>query len=149
MTNGICWEVYRIKFERPITHEEVCKFNMLEVSPRKADDQDLLYILCREGLAKAAMEEYHERIQLVNRFIIGSLIQTEPVMAVVRRELRRLGPDLKVSVKELQALLPDVLKRDVIDGPQADEAASRVKRAASKALRKKARRTAAGVPGSE
>lgn len=37
LTNGLRWEIYRIKFEQPIAHEVVCAFDFLDLSPRKVD----------------------------------------------------------------------------------------------------------------
>ena len=137
LTNGVDWEIYRVKFERPVSHEQVTALNLLELNAKKAEDRDRLFLLCREGLGKAAIEEYHEHVQNVNRFVVGALVQTDPVLAVIRRELRRLAPGAKVSIDEIRNLLPDVLKRDVIEGERADQARKRVSRAAGKALRKK------------
>ena len=115
LTNGINWEIYRIKFEKPIAHEKVCAFNFLELSARKSEDQELLYLLCKEGLSKAAIEAFHERVQVINRFVIAALIQSDPVLSVMRRELKRWAPSVRPTVDELRATLPDVLKRDVIE----------------------------------
>ena len=137
LTNGIDWEVYRIVFEQPISYEMVFSFGFLELSARKKDDHELLYLLCRTGVNKDAIKEYHERIQIVNRFTLAALIQTESVLNVIRRELKRLSPDTKVAPEEIRALLPDVLKRDVLDGEPAERAKRQISRASGKALRKK------------
>ncbi|MFQ5601609.1 MAG: type I restriction enzyme HsdR N-terminal domain-containing protein, partial [Candidatus Krumholzibacteriia bacterium] len=50
LTNGICWEVYRINFDQPISHESVCQIDMTTLSSRKRSDHELLYLLCKEGL---------------------------------------------------------------------------------------------------
>ena len=44
LTNGILWEIYRIRFERPVGYDLVCQFNFLEISPRKTEDQEKLFI---------------------------------------------------------------------------------------------------------
>lgn len=137
LTNGIDWEIYRVKFERPIGHEQICSWNFLELNPRKREDRDKLFLLCREGLKKAAIAQYHEHVQAVNRHVVSAVIQSEPVLGVVRRELRRLSPDAKVTMEELRSLLPDVLKREVLEGDAAAAAKRRVSRAAGKALRKR------------
>lgn len=144
LTNGVIWEIYLVKFERPVSHELVCSFDFLELNPRKKEDHQKLFLLCREGLGKAAIEEFHEHVRNVNRFVVGALVQSEPVMAVIRRELRRLAPGTKVSVDEISELLPDVLKRDVLEGEQAAVAIKRVRKAAGKRLRKAAQRKASG-----
>jgi len=136
LTNGVTWEIYRIKFDRSVSHDLVCSFDFFSLKPRAADDQGKLFLLCREGIAKAAIEEFHEHVQNVNKFIVGALIQSEAIVAVIRRELRRLSPAAKISMEEIQQLLPDVLKRDVLEGESATHAIERVKKAAKKSLTK-------------
>ena len=142
LTNGAHWELYRIRFEQPISHDQVCKFDLTELSGKKADHQEMLYLLCREGVVKAAFEAFHERVQIVNRFVVGAILQSDAALGVVRRELRRLSPESKVSIDELRTLLPDVLKRDVLESDDAKQAKRRVARSINKSLRKKRESTA-------
>ncbi len=137
LTNGLRWEIYRIAFEQLIRHEEVCAFGVLELAPRKSETHEALYLLSKEGLSQSAIETFHEHVQVVNRFIVGALIASEPVLSVIRRELKRLAPDSKVTIEELAELLPDVLKRDILEGDAANQAKRRVAKASSRALRKR------------
>lgn len=137
LTNGVNWDIYRIKFERPIDHEHVCSVNMLDLNPRKESDIERLYLFCREGIAKSAIEEFHAHAKTVNRFVVAALIQQDAVLGVIRRELRRIAPDARVTVEEIQALLPDVLKRDVLEGDSAKTAGRQVKKSSQKSLRKR------------
>ena len=91
LTNGLRWEIYRVLFEQPVAHELVCDFDSLELNGRKTGAQDTLFLLCREGLAKAAIEQFHEHVQAVNRFVVAAIIQSEPVLKLIRRELRLCG----------------------------------------------------------
>ncbi len=117
LTNGIDWEIYKIKFERPIGSELVCSFNFIELNPRKQEDQDKVFLLCKEGIATAAIEEFHTHVQSVNRFMIGAIITTEPLLNAIRRELRRISPGLKVTTDEIEKIIiSEVFKRDVIEG---------------------------------
>lgn len=137
LTNGIQWDVYRIVFEQPISHELVVSFNFLELSARKKADHEIVFLLCRTGVSKDAIKQYHDRVQVVNRFVLAALVQSEPVLNVLRREMKKLSKDNKVTVEEIEELLPDVLKRDVLDGEQA----SKAKRQVSRAVHKKARKS--------
>jgi len=128
--------VYRIRFERPVDCELVFSLDFLTLSPRKKDDHALLFLLCKEGISKDAIKDYHERMQTVNRFVVAALIQSEPVVQVIRRALKRLAPDSKVDQKEVAELLPDVLKRDVVEGESAAKARRQVQRAAQKSVRR-------------
>ena len=136
LTNAVTWEIYKISFDRPVQYELICAIDMREVSPRRQDDQEKLFLLCREGIAKAAMRDYHQHIQAVNRFVVAAVLQSDTVVDVIRREVRRLAPKVHVEDHEiLQILQEDVLKREVIEGGKADEARQRVRKAASRTLR--------------
>lgn len=136
LTNGVNWEIHKIKFERPIANELVCSVNMLELNARKAGDHEKLFLLCKEGLSKAAIEEFHQHQQSVNRFVIGALLFTDPVLDVIRRELRRLTPELRVDTEEIEKLLRgEVIKRDVIDCENAEQARGLIRKVAQRALR--------------
>jgi predicted type IV restriction endonuclease len=138
LTNGVTWEIYRVRFERPLGHDLLCTFNLLELNPRKQDDQEMLYLLCREGLNKAVIEEFAEHVKSVNKFVIGAILQTDEVLNLVRRELRRVSPGIKVDTDEIEKILvADVLKRDVLEGRAAEGASGRVKKASGRALKKR------------
>lgn len=131
LTNGIVWEVYRILFEKPINCERVCSINMLEINSRKEEDQEKLFIFSREGITKSAREDYLERVQIVNRYMIAAVILSEDFMSEIRRELRRISPGLKVDVDEIESILRnEIIKRDILEGEEAQRARSRVKRVA-------------------
>lgn len=138
LTNGVIWEIYRIRFERPIGHDLICTFKFLELNGRKKEDQEILFLLCKEGLSKDVIEEYHEHVKSVNRFMISAVLQTSAGLNMLRRELRRVSPGIKVETQEIADILTgEVLKREVLDGVCIDDARARVKKASSRALRKK------------
>lgn len=153
LTNGIDWEIHKIKFEKPVSNEQTCSMNLLEMNGRKKEDAELLYLLCREGLTSDAIEEFHEHAQSINKFVIASIINSDAVLKVIRRELRTLSPGAKVSTDDIAAILPDVLKREVVEGESAIEAQKRVKKLVAKAARKKAKQAksaaAESVPTSD
>lgn len=129
LTNGIAWEVHRILVDGQVSNEQVLKFNFLELSPRKREDLELLFMLCRKGVSKALMDEYYDRQQACNRFIVGALLTSEPIVNAVRRQLRHMTPGLKVTDDELRALVEnEVIKREVLSSEQGLEARNRLKR---------------------
>lgn len=141
LTNGIEWQVYRIKFEKPVNYEMVFSIDFLKVSSRKQEDQEKAYLLCKEGLEKAAIEEFHDHVQSVNRFMIGAILQSDTVVSVVRRELRKMTDGVRVKEDEIHRILIDeVLKRDIVQGEMVKEAMSRVKKAQKKKVRKSVKR---------
>ncbi|MDR2220997.1 MAG: type I restriction enzyme HsdR N-terminal domain-containing protein [Methylobacillus sp.] len=136
LTNGMCWRVYHITFTKPIDHELVVDIDISAVNPRAASDLELLYLWCKEGWQRSVLGEYQTQKQALSRFFIGAMLQTEPVLEVVRRELRRVSPDVKIDIEQIKTVLVgEVIKREVIEGDKADEARKKIARAASKSLR--------------
>ncbi len=135
LTNGIIWEIYRIRFEKPIKYDLLHSINFLELNSKKKEDQETLFLLCRRGLD--IKDEYYERIQCVNRFIIGAIVLNDSVVSVVRRELKKLSSGLKVDNSEIVKILQnEVIKRDVLEGDAASKAMKRVKKSSGKSTKK-------------
>jgi hypothetical protein len=138
LTNGIDWEIYKIRFEKPVNHDLVCSFNFSELNTRKQEDFDKVFLLCKEGIEKSAIDEFHDHVQSVNRLIISAIVQSDPVVSVVRRELRKLADGVRVSGEEIKGILTnEVFKRDVIQGEQAADAMNRLKKAHKKQAKRK------------
>ncbi len=148
LTNAIEWRLYRIKFGQPIDHEEVSAFNLLDVSTKKDEDLRRMFLLCREGLGSDAMGAYHQHTQILNRFTIAQLILTEPVVLSVRKELKKLFPDVKIDQQQISDILHnEVLKREVIEGEKAKETQQKIKRLLGKVSKQAGKKL--GDPGSE
>jgi predicted type IV restriction endonuclease len=127
LTNGIKWRVYRIRFEQPINFDLVCEFDFLALNARDEKDQEFLFLLAKEGLGKNARDDYYEKVQSVNRYVIGTLILADPLLSVVRRELRKLADGMKIDVEEVEGILrTQVLKREIVEGEEAEAAQARV-----------------------
>lgn len=136
LTNSIEWRIYKIVFGQPVTHEDVVSFSIADVTASNEEHQESLFILAREGMSSDAISSFHQRAQLLNRFTISQIILSEPVVNGIRRELRRLFPDLKVDQDWISQILEtDVLKRDVLDGEKSKEASLRIKKAVQKLQR--------------
>ncbi len=143
LSNAIEWKIYRIKFGQPIDYEEVFNFDVTKLSSRSVDDLSKLFMLCRESISSDSLAEYHRHAQIVNRFVIAELLQSEAVVGTLRRELRRLFDGVRATDDDLRMILTsDVMKRDTIDGDPPKAAKAIVKKALN-ALAKKAAKVAA------
>ncbi len=139
LTNASAWKVYKVNYTKPICQELVLDFDILSLNYKKAEDINCLFLVAKEGFVRSALGEFSAQKQALNRFFIAATVLTDPVLDVVRRELRRMSPDVKIDSDQISAvLIQEVLKRDVIEGEKADEARKKVARAANKALRTKA-----------
>lgn len=138
LTNGINWQVHRVTLDSKVEAQKLIDFNFLELNARKKEDQETLFLLCKRGVQKDLIDEYFEFKQSVNRYTVGALILTEPVVAVVRRELRKIKDGLKVSNEEIEELLRhEVLKRDLIESEAAKDAIKNVNKALKKRTKSK------------
>lgn len=138
LTNGIEWRVFRVSFGKPIDKDLVLNISLLTLNPRYDDDISKLFLLTRDSIVKSALEAYHDQKQATSKFILSAVILSDPVLDVVRRELRRMSPDVRVDTEEIRdAVTQDVLKREVIEGEEADRARKKVHRAANRLLRKR------------
>lgn len=147
LTNGITWRVYHIVFAKPIDHELVIDIDFCELNPRTGSDVELLYLWCKEGWQRSVLGDFHTQKQALSRFFIGAMILTPPVLDVIRRELRRVSPDVKIESEQIRNVLAsEVIKREVMEGEKADEAEKKIAKAVSKAQRAKAAKQTPSSP---
>lgn len=136
LSNGMCWRVYRVTFSKPIDHEMVVDIDFCALNPRSESDLELVYLWCKEGWQRSMLGEYHTQKQALSRFFVGAMIQTDPVLEVIRRELRRISPDVRIDIDQIKLVLKnEVIKREVIEGEKADEAQKKIAKAYAKSLR--------------
>jgi len=150
LTNGVCWRVYKVTFAKPIGQELVVEIDFCSLNPKSDRDIELLFLCCKEGWTKSVLGEFHEQKQALSRFFLGSMLLSEPVLAVIRRELRRLSPDVKIEIDEIQAVLTnEVIKREVLEDEKAESAKRKIARSASKSLRNSADSTPENKPSGD
>ena len=148
LTNSLQWKLYRIRFAQPIETEEVSAFDITTVNLRNEDDQRRLFLLCREGITSDAMDVFHQHAMLLNRFTVAQVLLLEPVLSAVRRELRKIFPDIKVDTEQLGELLRDqIMKREVVEGDKVADASARIKKAMQKLARAAAKAGSATTSG--
>jgi len=145
LTNGIAWRVYHVVFAKPIDHELVIDIDFCALNPRTQSDVELLYLWCKEGWQRSVLGDFHTQKQALSRFFIGAIILTPPVLDVIRRELRRVSPDVKIESDQIRNVLAaEVIKREVMEGEKADEAIKKISKSAAKALRATSAKKLAG-----
>jgi hypothetical protein len=128
---SILWQIYQVSFGKPIGQELVIEVDFLGLNPKDGTHLESLYLLSKEGLGRSVLAEYQTQRQALSRFFIGAMVLSDSVLAVIRRELRRLSPDVKIDAAEIKTvLLQEVLKREVVEGEQAEEARRKIARIA-------------------
>lgn len=136
LTNGIRWCVYHVFFTRPINQELVVDIDFSALNPRSENDLEMIYLWCKEGWQRSALGDFHTQKQALSRFFLGAMILSDPVVEVIRRELRRVSPDVRIDLDQIRAVLvSEVLKREVMEGEKAEEAKKKIARSINKSLR--------------
>jgi hypothetical protein len=138
LSNAQEWQIYRVTFGQPISHELLVSLKFMTMSHKSAADLEALFLLTREAQGKSLLDEFHQQRQALSRFSVGAVVLTEPVLAVIRRELKRVSPDVRIESEELMRVLTEeVIKRDVLDGDRADEARRKLAKVAARLARAK------------
>jgi hypothetical protein len=150
LTNGINWRVYRLMFTKPISNDLVVDIDFCAMNTRTAADLELLYLWCKEGWQRSVLGDYHSQRQALSRFYVGAALLTDPVLDAVRRELRRVSPDVRIDTEQIRGVLAnEVIKREVMEGDKATEAAKKLAKATAKAAKavQAAKAPAPAAPG--
>ena len=143
LTNGVSWRVYRVHFRQPIDKSLVFEIDLLQATARNAQLLDCFGNLSREGFTASSMAAVFQQQQATSKFSLAAMLQTDAIVGVVRRELRRAFPGLKVEEEQLLAVLQsEVLKRELVDSEEAKAATATLRRAVRTAERSKAKPSA-------
>lgn len=138
LTNGINWEIHRVSLDEKVQNALLFSFDFLEMNPRKSDQQELLFLLCKRGVQKDLIDDFYEYKQSVNRYTIGALLLTDPIVNTVRRELRKLKAGIKVDSDEIRELISqEVIKRELLESEAGKEANKQVEKSMKQQARAK------------
>jgi hypothetical protein len=136
LTNAITWRLYHVIFAKPIDKKLVAENDLPSLDCRKDEAVEKLFLFTKEGFTRGAPEALRDRQDATSRFLVAALlIHNDNVVSTLRRELRRMV-DVNVSEDEiLKVLEGEVIKRDALEGPSAEEAATKVNKSEAKKLR--------------
>lgn len=133
LTNGSLWKIYKILFTKPVEKALVYEFDFLQLNTKKQSDIDMLYYLCIDAFSKVSkvtLDDLHTQKQIINRYTVGQIIMSDQAVDSLRKTIRKLYPEVRVDSEELLGLIKnEILKRDVIEGDNADEAKKKVLKA--------------------
>jgi predicted type IV restriction endonuclease len=136
LTNASVWRLYQVIFAKPIDKRLLAEIDITTVDLRKDEHLERLYLLTKEGFLKGAHIELRDRQDATSRYMLAALLTSNSnVIGTLRRELRRIVDVLVDEGELVRVLHAEVIKRDALEGPDAEAAAKRVSRAEAKASR--------------
>jgi hypothetical protein len=135
LTNAITWRLYHVLFNKPIDKQLIAEIDLTTIECKDEPQQEVLFLFTKEGFKRGAQEEMRDRKDATSRYLLSALIlNNESVLSAIRRELRRVV-DVNVDEQEIAKVLRDqVIKRDALEGPGADEAVRRVHRRSERSI---------------
>lgn len=135
LTNGIIWRLYHVLFTKPIDKQLIGEIDLTTIDCKDEAHQELLFLFTKEGFKKGAQAEMRDRKDATSRYVLAALIlNNESVLNAIRRELRRVV-EVNVDEQEIAKVLSEqVIKRDALEGPEADEAVKRVNRRSERSI---------------
>jgi hypothetical protein len=129
LSNGVKWEIYYIVMKPKLEAVKLCDFNFLELNLRQQDSVEYLFIISKEGQSKNAIDEFHEKVNFVNKYIISAILEDPQIINSVRLKLKKLAGNLKVSNEEvLEIVSNEVFKREIIENEAFNKARLKLKR---------------------
>jgi hypothetical protein len=149
LTNAIRWRLYNVIFAKPIDKNLILEIDVTALDARREDDAERLYAFTKEGFSRGAHVALRDRQVATSRFMLAALlVNNENVLSTIRRELRRVV-DIAVENSEIiQILTEQVIKRDALEGPAADQAKATIEAREDRALRSKKPATTEASTGS-
>lgn len=137
LTNGVYWMVYRVFFKQPIEQELVIKIDFLGLNPKSEESLADIFLLSREAMIKSLLNDYHAQRQALSRYFVGAILLSPSILDVIRRELRRLSPDVRIDNEQIASVMyQEVIKREVVEGERAEEARKKITKTLARLQRK-------------
>jgi hypothetical protein len=122
LTNGVVWRIYRVVFAKPIDKVLVCELNALEANCKGPEAIECFGNLSLEAFSKDALSDWFHEKQITSKYAIAALLLSDSILDAVRLQIRRLS-QVRVEIDDLRSLLTDdVIKRELIDGDEANTA---------------------------
>jgi hypothetical protein len=134
LTNGITWHIYKVTFAKPIDREKIVEIDFLNIDHHNPADLETLFRLTKEGWMKSALIDYYEQKRALSKFFIAAILSTDPVLSVIRKNLKLISPDAKITAEQVrQVLEQEVIVKNILEGDRADEARRKIAKALKKA----------------
>jgi hypothetical protein len=129
LTNGARWQAYKVNFNKPIAGTLVLDVDLCTANIRDGDVTDLFGGLSREVFTPDSMSQMFKAKQAMSRYSIAQLLLSDPVVGMVRRELRKLAPGVNPDVDDIRNVIESqVIKRELIEADEAKVAARAIRK---------------------
>ena len=113
LTNADVWSCYRLGVGPDRHAELVFRVSLLDCYARRKRKPTLLS-LCKEGVQEGTLQDYWERVRILNPGRIAAMLLSDDVLNLLRRELQRTA-NYRIDSQSLYALLTrEILRPDAL-----------------------------------
>lgn len=148
LSNGLTWRIYKVIFSKPIQSVLVAVINSLDLKYKNKDDIQKIYILTKEAISKSSLDQFFTQKQATDKFMLGNLLCTDNVLNFLKKELRNIFPDIKVQSEEIKnVLLHEVIKRELLEGEDSDNAKKKINKVINKQKKQVATKQEVAIAG--
>jgi hypothetical protein len=136
LTNGTQWRAYKIIFGKPIDRKLVLAIDLCTASAKDPDVIEFFGNLSREVFTQNSMTEMYQAKQAMSRYSIAALLLSDVVVAIVRRELRKLADGLNPQLDDIRNIIAEqVIKRELTEADEMQPAMKAVKKLAKQQMK--------------
>jgi len=138
LTNSDKWILYKIKFGKPISKEVVSEFDLLSLTSKSVKELEAMYAISRDGQDKSVIDDYYMSKQAKSKYIIGALLFSPDMCVLIRKNMKKLYPDVKITDDEIADIMAhDIIKREILDSEESKKARKDIEKAMKKLERTK------------
>jgi hypothetical protein len=128
LSNGAIWRLYCVRFSKPIDKTLVFEIDAMNCDCKNDDVLACFGSLTSEGYSKDNLADLLSEKQTSSKFTIAAILRSDAVVDALRKEVRRLS-GVRLEPEFLVTLLEnEIIKRELIDGEQGDDALAFVKK---------------------
>jgi hypothetical protein len=115
LTNGRVFELYKVLFEKPISHELIFSLNLSELSNIKGIAEQLQY-LNKDAVLKKGLETLWDRHAALSPKNLSKLLFSTEVIKFLQKELKK-----KHNIKFDELVIQDAVKRIAMESVIIDD----------------------------
>ncbi len=147
LTNGRIWRLYRVHFRQPIDETLVFEIDLLTSSYKDDRIIECFGNLSREYFTASSITEFFAEQQAVSKYSLTAALLSEPVLSLIRREIKKMAPKLKIEEDELRTIFQnEIIKRDILESDDGKKAIADMLKYLRASAREKAKDRAGQEP---
>lgn len=133
LTNGQHWRAYKVLFEKPIRLQQIFEIDMISLNLNDESAAEKVFSLSKESIQKNTIKRLHQEMQLMNKFTIAAILQSDTTIKSVVKQLKSFSKGIKIDAELVESIIVnDMLKREVLDSDEAKFAYGKYRKNAHK-----------------